>query len=602
MLKLPFGQRSLLPGFQDAPQRQQRTQTNNLAPRELRLSESFREEIDQQISTIGLDCHRFDHGIQKQSKSIAGAAAKLTQITDEAHEIIAQLEVHIPDVEEREIQSKWAIQKTSTKTRGKGKNPPWRRTTRIYQCQCGINHTTGSRPAKEANRKIPWKFVGCPAWLEITTLHHISRPDIVAIEEISGTFPHSEKCDDEVEMIQNPRVALQPELREFALEALRKNSPLSLLKQECRDWAHNKWGDIPGDKNFRFWLTPDDASSLYRTIAKERGIPQRTVPEANLDSWFRKQKPAPPSPLMTTSCLHYQPQQDENRFELIISTPEQQNAAWKYGHKKQILMDLTFGFSSARTLLAILMAIDENGKGIPIAFMIFTARKEAQATHASYDTQILDRLLQKFRLGMGQNDEGEEFQIAVATTDNDARERAALTSNWPNVQLLLCIFHIWQSWRNGLNRYLKTIPKGEARNSVRKRLANFLGDLIRKMMTYPDALARYQTEIDYFTALKRNRTALPKKQGTAALRFLAYFKSYIQPEAIWKAWSLAGALEASEQLGIPLEKIARTTNHLESFNGRIKGTYFKPYQHSGRLPRIDLWVFLTVTNIMPDFF
>ena len=63
-----------------------------------------------------------------------------------------------------------------------------------------------------------------------------------------------------------------------------------------------------------------------------------------------------------------------------------------------------------------------------------------------------------------------------------------------------------------------------------------------------------------------------------------------------------GAIEAARLLNIPVSRIARTNKPLESFNGRIKGKYYKPYQHSGRLPRIDMWILLLVTAVMPDFF
>jgi len=64
----------------------------------------------------------------------------------------------------------------------------------------------------------------------------------------------------------------------------------------------------------------------------------------------------------------------------------------------------------------------------------------------------------------------------------------------------------------------------------------------------------------------------------------------------------AGAIEASRRLGIPVSRVARTTNRLEFFNGRINGKYLKPFQHSGRLPRIDTWVFIVITTVIPDFF
>jgi len=64
----------------------------------------------------------------------------------------------------------------------------------------------------------------------------------------------------------------------------------------------------------------------------------------------------------------------------------------------------------------------------------------------------------------------------------------------------------------------------------------------------------------------------------------------------------AGAIEADWILSVPVTKIVHTNNALESFNGYIKGKYYKPYQHSGQLPRINIWILLLVTAVMPDFF
>src|SRR6202521_4368117 len=85
-----------------------------------------------------------------------------------------------------------------------------------------------------------------------------------------------------------------------------------------------KWPGLVGDKFSRYQLTTHDISSLYRSISRERGISQRTATEANLDKWFRKEKPQPPSPELLDSCLHYQAHihGETERFEIILSTPE----------------------------------------------------------------------------------------------------------------------------------------------------------------------------------------------------------------------------------------------------------------------------------------
>jgi hypothetical protein len=391
-------------------------------------------------------------------------------------------------------------------------------------------------------------------------------------------------------MDRNPHIPLNIELREFALEQLRKNTPLSLLRSECASWAEKKWPGQLGNNSSRYRLTTHDTSSLYRTISRERGIHQRTAAEENLDKWFRADKSQPPSTLLTESCLYYQAHEKPktDRFEIILSTPEMRDAAWKYGHKKQALMDLTFGVCSACALLVILMALDENGTGIPICFIMFTARETAKATHADYDTALLDRLLCIFKAKMGKNNLGEDFLISVGNTDNDTRERASLSSNWPDVFLVLCMFHIWQAWRNMLNRRLQPVPKGDERQLVRKRLGKLLMELLKEIIDHDCALARVTEEIKHWERIGRKRDVLSKCQSKAALDFLSYLNTYVENEAYWLSWSPAGAIEAARLLNIPVSRIARTNNPLESFNGRIKGKYYKPYQHSGRLPRIDM--------------
>jgi len=125
-------------------------------------------------------------------------------------------------------------------------------------------------------------------------------------------------------MDRNPWIPLNPELWNFALEILRKNTPLSLLCSECTVWAEKKWLGLVSDKHSRYQLTTHDTSSLYHSISCEHGIHQRTAAEENLDKWFCMEKPQPPSPLLTMSCLHYQAHEKPktDRFKIILSTPE----------------------------------------------------------------------------------------------------------------------------------------------------------------------------------------------------------------------------------------------------------------------------------------
>lgn len=417
---------------------------------------------------------------------------------------------------------------------------------------------------------------------------------------------HSPACIDITVMSKNPIIPLHPELRAYALLLLRDQLvPMGRVRILCRDWAQKKWGNLSGDPHYRYLLTSYESTSLYRTLSRESGIPARSGAAENLDRWFRAEHPCPPDPELTKSLMYYRPlgTGPKDRFILILSTPKQQEMAWEIGHKQQVLLDLTFGVCSAKILVGIAMGINKNGRGIPLAMFIFSPLKDAKAAHASYDGAILKDILTEWKKSMGKNKAGEEYEILVANTDNDTRERFALVQVWCNVFLLLCMFHSWQAWRNGLTRCLKPIPKGPPRQEVRKRLAKFLMSLLKDITEYSEALEAYNQELVFFRSLGTARNSdLNRKKSKGGLAFLAYFKSYLDVRSFWLSWSKAGVIEAARRLGIPVNKVPRTTNHLESWNGHLKKKWYMAYHRSGRLPRIDTWVLITITKVMPEFF
>ena len=213
-------------------------------------------------------------------------------------------------------------------------------------------------------------------------------------------------------------------------------------------------------------------------------------------------------------------------------------------------------------------------------------------------------MLEKWRKGLGTLD-GSEFAFLepqVATTDHDIHERTALQEIWPSTLLLLCMFHVWQCWRNGLNRHLTVVPKGPDRLVIRRHLAKFLMRLLKEITSYSDAIQAYNNQIAHFQQLGEKDDRLSQLQSRGALAFLHYLNSYLHVPSLWFAWSMGGIIEAARRLKVPVHDIPRTNNHLESFNGHIKLKYFEMYTHGGCLPCIDLWVLLIITKVIPDFF
>lgn len=200
----------------------------------------------------------------------------------------------------------------------------------------------------------------------------------------------------------------------------------------------------PLTANIRYHFLSTDHSTLYRKFSRRLGIDIRKEPQYNIDDWLNPSSPDFNSHIHE-AVFHYVARSSaEDRFQVCISTPDVDVAAWKYGHRLQLVLDGTFGVCSTQLLLFIAMVVDEHGKGVPIAFFLFSAPTGNSATHAGYNTAILRELLNHWKAHLGRNSQDEEFLIHVAITDTDTKERGALLDVWPDIRLLICKFHLRQ--------------------------------------------------------------------------------------------------------------------------------------------------------------
>ncbi|CAG8796821.1 7308_t:CDS:2, partial [Racocetra persica] len=242
------------------------------------------------------------------------------------------------------------------------------------------------------------------------------------------------------------------------------------------------------------------------------------------------------------ACLHYQPHTNEtDRLEIIICTNEQQEYAWKYGHNNLILVDGTFGISKHKLLLFIIMIIDENNKGIPVAFILFTPPQNNRLTSSGYDSKILEKLFIIFHDKISYNYNLSQssstlitFTPLVAMTDADVKERKPLLKVWPGIILLLCYFHISQCCKNEIN---KQLGRGGGNVLEEARSMDSSEEVVR----------------DYI------------KEKQESLKEIYKLENMPENKKV-----IEGQINAAKALGIPLEKLPTTNNHLEGMNEYLK--------------------------------
>lgn len=111
----------------------------------------------------------------------------------------------------------------------------------------------------------------------------------------------------------------------------------------------------------------------------------------NVDAWLDPKSPDY-NKTLAAAVFHYKARAEKHeRFEACIATEEMKSAAWTYGHGSQLILDGTFGVCNDKLLLFILMAVDEDRKGVPLAFLLFSAPSGNRFTAAGYNTSILTR-------------------------------------------------------------------------------------------------------------------------------------------------------------------------------------------------------------------
>ncbi|KAE9389767.1 hypothetical protein BT96DRAFT_834462, partial [Gymnopus androsaceus JB14] len=436
---------------------------------------------------------------------------------------------------------------------------------------CQLLEQTKGRNRKEEDwrRRVPFPFTGCLAHVEVFEGANGS------ISRITGITEHNTACSSAV-LERLPPVPLHEHVYEVALEQLRNGASITSIQQKNREMiqAHSYRGMDTWDSdtaNIWYIFLPTDHTALYQKAARGIGVDATELPQYNIDNWLNPESSEFKREI-AEAVFHYSARAEAgDRFELCLATPEMDEAAHKFAHKSQLILDGTFGVCSSRLLLFIAMAIDEDRKGLPIALFLFSAATGAKATHASYNTDILTRLLSAWKNHLMKKFGA--FEPRSCITDTDTKERGALLRVWPSIILLLCKFHLRQCWTNYRKKLLNF--KGGSdfwKNHVRNALYSFEVQLIATV-EHANALELIAHQRAYFTGLLEHQDVEAKHPAQAGLTHLKYIEVNWMSLSLWQSWSEWGRIAAAAAIGIPVDGIIPTTNHLESFNAILKRKY-----------------------------
>ncbi|KIJ41626.1 hypothetical protein M422DRAFT_255244 [Sphaerobolus stellatus SS14] len=507
------------------------------------------------------------------------AASSSDQIEDDLYSAVNKLQQEeaisllttygLNEASLEDVSCLWSVK--WTKSNGIGEQEE-RRT--LYQCDCGREHTQfGTK-----KRQTAYNYTGCLAHAEISTdarkqCSHECHPFLCIHRSIQLRYVNSTKAH-----------------------------LLQLYNAKNRDLFRTQgYPDQPSHaklhtSQYRWIMKSQDTRALYRQYNRMIGVNTKKKPHININEWL---DPASPHYNLTLAeaVFHYSPRAALNqRFEVCISTKEMKQMGWKHGHKSQIMLDGTFGICDSKLLLFILMAVDEKGKGVPLAFLLFSAPSGNKQTSSGYDTEILTKLLRQWRTDL-ESFKGKSFEVLVAITDTDLKELGALLAVFPHILLLICKFHIRQSWRNHRNKVLK--GQSPALMHLKSWLKRLEDDLIQTT-EFVKVKALLYKEREILTAMKEDSETT--SLGERGLLHVEYLDGYWCNDSLWQSWSDFGHRLVSHHLKCSFDGFLPTTNHLESFNGLLKHKHLQRWQRGGCRLRVDMLLQLLVLKVLPSIF
>ncbi|KAJ8094574.1 hypothetical protein PM082_010580 [Marasmius tenuissimus] len=521
---------------------------------------------------------------------------------DEYHLLAAQLQA---------LESRWSVRWSNS-----WKTKLGRKKRTLYQCGYDVDarqkqdaktQRAQDRTSsdKKWSRRVPYDFTGCLGHVEV-----VENMETKAIERISGILKHNEACTQGV-LARVPAVPVHEHVWEVALSQLANGASMAAIQETnqrmIQEKRYREMDTFNSEtSNFRYILLSTDSSNLYAKYGRTLGIDVKTPPQYNISDWL---DPSSTSykPEVARAIFHYSERAEAgDRFEACISTPEMDEAAWKYAHHSQLVLDGTFGVCTVRLLLFIALAIDSNGKGLPIALFLFSAPTGNRATHAGYNTAILEKILREWKTHLNHNrPDSDSFAPYSAITDTDTKERGALLQVWPSIILLLCKFHVRQCWLNNRKKVLgggsENLKNTFWKDHIRDQLRG-LEIALLETVTHEQAQDLISKQSSYFDTIVSDNNTEATRAAQAGKKHLLYLNVNWMDIALWRSWSKWGRLTVASLLKIQVDGVVPTTNHLESFNGILKRKHLSRWFHSGHRLRFDFLILLLCTRILPGIY
>ncbi|KAF0399032.1 sugar transporter [Gigaspora margarita] len=501
----------------------------------------------------------------------------------------------------------------------------------LYQCSCGIfNQNSKAKNTEESGQNF--EFLECLSFAEITI-----NKSTNLYEKVIGYFEHVNGCvqsNKTIQQVVKPLVIittppsqetpslvtspvkshvsgslilqLHPMIKEITSDLLKSYVPIKWVLKDNQKFVYNRCNGMVILDNSRLLVNHSDISNIMNEIPKVKlNINMRQPIESSLlELFFLK---GDSNSLIRNSCFHYQPRTQENdRLEIGLSTLEQRDLAWTYGHQKLLIMDGTFTICDNRILLFALFVLDKDIRSIPVAYFLFSLPNSKKSVDGGYEYRILNTLFQKFIDVLGEKNSAKFFP-KVVMTDINYREQQSVHQVWPGAAVIYNFFHVNKEWNKILKQFLGANGSQQI-VSYRKEMKSYIRSVIQQISTMNETNHIKATVINAQKGLKSQFDGAYKTNSSCqilsilegGIKFFQYLLNNWCNLTIL-GWSQAGRTNAAKILNIDVSSIPTTNNYIELIDNHLNNESLRQLQRRGTQLRVDVLVMYLVECVTPNF-
>ncbi|RIB19246.1 hypothetical protein C2G38_2036221 [Gigaspora rosea] len=468
----------------------------------------------------------------------------------------------------------------------------------LYQCSCGSDMESARKTDVEKQRKLRqmYDFVGCLAFIRVEKNVNNGK-----YRRVHGYMEHSEACHRALPKKDTPTLRVNCEIRDMTELLVRANTSIKDIISWNQHFIRKKLTGRTTLKEQNFLVTIYDIKDARRWIKTEKQWPinvNRSV-DYNLEGYFGD---GAQDPDLSNSVIYFEKRKHRHdHICLVLATQDQISLAWQYGHEKYIILDDSFETGNKKLLLYVIMVVDEQNKGIPVGYLLYSRPNNFYMMEANdHKYTILKKLLIEYKKRLNVNGNSHEFTPRIAII-GDFRERNVVSEIWNGIDLLYSPHKVRQCWETKADEFLSMRSSNEA-IECRQALRNELTNLFNILERASESEMRIQIQEVERRATERHAEAFNNKVDTMILSLYngqCEFLKYLRTNWIndIKMWSFNNRSRAADKIGVDIN--TWLSDYREGFQIQFNSNRMLRFQQKGHLLRLDVLSLLLLKFITP---